>query len=293
MPIPSTSSVTTWFVLDADVDEDLFYAWAKAVEDNQREKLTANRTYYVRTDGSDSNDGRTNTAGGSFLTIQKAIDVVYGTLDLNAFKVTIQVGAGTWSELPRINARPLGNLAFDAVTILGDPTTPTNCVLSGSSASGTFRVNAGSVQINGFYTTAATQPHLFVTFGELYFANMVFGATTSNHIVTSTGGYIQRTGNYTISGGAARHIRALLGGGALISGGTVTLTGTPAFSTAFVVADSRGYISAGSTTYSGAATGVRYIANTTGFINTNGAGATYFPGGTAGTADAATFGLYA
>ena len=60
-----------------------------------RPRLTANRTYYVRTDGSDSNDGLTDLPGGAFLTIQKAVEAV-AALDLSTYNVTIQVGAGTY-----------------------------------------------------------------------------------------------------------------------------------------------------------------------------------------------------
>lgn len=71
---------------------------------------------------------------------------------------------------------------------------------------------------------------------------------------------------------------------------TVTLTGTPAFSQSYVFADDTSLIRATSMTFSGSATGKRYDVATNGVINTNGGGATYFPGSVAGTT--ATGGQY-
>jgi hypothetical protein len=62
-----------------------------------REQLTGDRDYYVDvTLGSDSNDGRASGAGGAFETIQKAIDVVCDTLDLQGYDVVINIAAGTY-----------------------------------------------------------------------------------------------------------------------------------------------------------------------------------------------------
>jgi hypothetical protein len=67
-----------------------------------REVLPADRTYYVRKDGSDSNTGLANTSAGAFLTAAKANSVVT-TLDKNGHNITVQFSTGTWSESTTIN----------------------------------------------------------------------------------------------------------------------------------------------------------------------------------------------
>jgi hypothetical protein len=110
---------------------------------------------------------------------------------------------------------------------------------------------------------------------------------------------IRAIGNYSISGSSTVHIGAFNGGTIYLFDpsnpqitNTITLTGTPAFSTAFAEADDRaGIISASSNvTFSGSATGPRYLAVANGSIETFGAGSTYFPGNSAGSVS--TGGVY-
>ncbi len=61
-----------------------------------RDKLTADRDYYVRTDGDDGNDGLSNTSGGAKLTVNGAIAAAFA-LDFNNHIVTIHIADGTYS----------------------------------------------------------------------------------------------------------------------------------------------------------------------------------------------------
>lgn len=255
-----------------------------------REKLTVNRTYYVRTDGSDSNNGLANTSGGAFLTLQKAIDTV-AMLDLSIYNVTIQVGAGTYTSGLTVNGAWVG---AGTVTLTGDTTTPANCIINVTGATAVNVTGGGRLSIGGFKLSSTSSGNLLnATSGGMLTVTgaMEFGATTSAHIGTSQYGQVVISGvNYTISAGALRHFSSGPLGYINVVNATVTITGTPAFSSAFAFADRLGFVTNTGVTYSGLATGVRYVANSNAVVNSNGGGANFFPGNSAGTT--ATGGQY-
>jgi hypothetical protein len=80
----------------------------------------------------------------------------------------------------------------------------------------------------------------------------------------------------------AAHLFANQNGHILMTKSKVTLTGTPAFSNAFAVAQYTGLVSAYSNRYSDAATGVRYRASGNSVIFVSGGANTVFPGDAAG-----------
>ena len=74
-----------------------------------REVLTADTTYYVRKDGSDSNDGTADNSGGAWLTIQHGLDWIAHNIDQGEYAVILQVRAGTYTE----------NLYYQPCRVLG------------------------------------------------------------------------------------------------------------------------------------------------------------------------------
>lgn len=255
------------------------------------EALTAARTYYVRTDGSDSNTGLVNNAGGAFLTIQKAVNVVAG-LFIGSNNVTIQIADGTYTGNVTVNAPWSGT---GTVTLLGNTGTPANVVLNPADNGTPITVTRGGrLTISGMQLHSGANGHSLVAQynGVASIGTAVrFGSATNFQIFAVSGGTILANVGYTVSGGASAHASAEGAGSTVfIAGVTVTLSGTPAFSSYFAGVNLCGVLSAYSMTFSGSATGVRYLADRNGVIWTNGAGATYFPGNAAGSE--ANGGLY-
>lgn len=250
-----------------------------------RAQIDADRTYYVRIDGSDANDGLTDDAAGAFRTIQKAVDTV-GALDLGVFDVTVQVGAGTHE-----GGVVLKNfVGAGTASLVGDLANPANVVID--KASGDVVAAPGLLSawtVGGFRITTVSGQCVGVrNGGRLQITGpMEYGATSSYHMFVTQQSALVVAGDYTISGGANHHARIENAAMLQISGGlTITLTGAPAFPIAFIAAYRLSAAIVFGLTFVGAATGVRYRASLNSAIETNGGGASYLPGDTAGVLSA-------
>jgi len=250
------------------------------VDRTTRELLTANRTYYVRTDGNDSNNGLANSSGGAFLTIGKLLSVI-SAIDIGGFTVTGKIGSATWTT-PIVLPKIVGGSAV----IIGDETTPSNVTISVSSGYCIAAVNIDCTwDVRGFRLTNshASNGLMQALAGNINYQNVDFGSCNGAHIWCGPSGLFRSTGPTSISGGGTMHWHAEGGGKILDRGVTITLTGTPAFSSSFANAVTGGLLSVGANTFSGSATGKRYDVLNGGMIEVYGASTTYLPGSTAGT----------
>lgn len=259
------------------------YQWATSTGGG-REVLTADRTYYVRTDGSDSNNGLTDTAGGAFLTIQKAIDTIT-TLDGNGYNVTVSVADGTYTT--PITSKPFVGVA--SFTLQGNTTTPANVVISITNSTA-ITLNSNNIEwyIKGFKITTTTSGScISVMTSRLKFDSLDFGSSVYAHLLLASFANVSINGSYSISGGtsgANRHI-AMFGKCNLTTignGHTVTITNTPAFDY-YLLCDRNSFANYSGFTFSGSATGSRYSASMYSVIYTNGQATTWLPGSTAGS----------
>lgn len=252
-----------------------------------RERLTASRTYYVRTDGNDSNSGLINSTAGAFLTIQKAIDAA-AALDCSIYDVIIQLGAGTYVITSTIILKSI--LGSGSVTIIGNESSPTDVVLDGQNvmdiilASG---VPYTVYKLKGFKlfssTSNATMGFRSSRGSNIEYQNLYFGSGLIQQVRVDDGGSVKCTGNYTVAGGAQSHL-ALVNGSLRIQGVTITISGTPSFTTAYADIEYGSVAIVNNCTYVNKtnAAGARYLVAMNAVCFTGGQGDGYFPGNAAG-----------
>lgn len=137
-----------------------------------RTTLTADVTYYVRTDGDDDNSGLVDDATGAFLTPQKAWDTIVNNLYLNGYNATIQLRSGTY---PGVNISSL-SVGSGQIIIQGDSLDYDAVVLSSSDAP--INIFGASSQILVRYLTLDSAIGASVLFGYLSLVDIKINADT-------------------------------------------------------------------------------------------------------------------
>jgi hypothetical protein len=248
--------------------------------------------YYLRSDGSDSNSGTVNSAGGAWLTLQYAIAAL-ATVNFNGSPINLNIGAGTYAGCQIFGGWVGGPGSI--LVIKGDNATPSNVVIgyAPSLPQSCITLDQGArIYCEGVKFENASGSCIGSFTGSYCgITNKVdFGACAFAQVACVQGGNVEFLGDYNITGGAAYHVYAKTNGVVTIQSRQATISGTPAF-TYFAGAFTGGVIDAPNWSASGQATGTRYLATLNGVVDTGGGGANFFPGNSAG--QTATGGQYA
>lgn len=246
--------------------------------------LTAARTYYIRSGGSDDNDGLTEAT--ALATVNAAKNKIK-SLRSNGFAVTLDLGEGQWPAISFTEGNA-GDLA--ALIIKGAGAAKTVIASDGSFAIRMYNINA-VVDIKNIGLSASGHGLDILNVKRLNLSDLTFGVCASCHINLQATFCIMGSG-VVIAGGAVVFL-ACTHSSYFRANQLITLTGTPNFSQAFTTCNGASFAYWAGTSFSGGATGVRHQAVNFGGIRVNGGGANFFPGDQAGTANAATGGFYA
>jgi len=244
-----------------------------------REKLTANRNYYVATTGNDGNSGL--HVLDPFKTVQKAVDTVCGGLDMSNYSVTINIANGSYTT--PIVLKPYVGTVQPIIT--GNAADP-NQVWVSTTANNTITANnCMSWDIRNMQLAANTSGSAIYATGcmsTVNISNIQFGqASGGYHVYATYGSTVNISGTYKVTGRALAHWGAMSGANIVITSPTIILNSTYAFDT-FADAAYGGFIRCPGITFSGSATGQRYAVLSNGVMETYGGGINYMPGNSAG-----------
>jgi hypothetical protein len=269
---------------------------------NPRIPLTSDLTFFV--DPSAGSDSNTGLVGSPVQTIQRAFDILRDRYDLAGWTVTVQLANGSYSSGLRLRSRLMGQQSPASLILKGNSASPSSVSISDTTVpTGFFERGDGTaiyanwgalltvdgVRVVGGYRGIWANTHSEIRLLNVEFAN---SGTTTAHGSTSHGAIIRIRGNISITGNCSRacflstkHGRVMLsdtGDPQILP--TITFVGSPSVGNIAEVNQFGLIVSQSSqTTYSGSPVGKRYLGDTLGLIDTNGSGASHFPGTVSGT----------
>lgn len=246
--------------------------------------------------GNDNNSGMDQTRSGAFLTIQAGINKSLTIDPQGIYSVTVNVSEGYYVEQVQ-----MGIALFDGnqLTLTGQAN-PSNCIIAPASQASLFMLNGASIRI-------ASGGFQFHTPGDGYNLRVLDAGTRirieSNIIYSTSGGTlicmnvgnqgaVQIVADSTVESGIGTNFQYAIPeiDGELDhrSGASLIVTGTPVnVSSGFVGCTWHSFNVWQSVTFdpistSGRVTGPRFFVDSNSAIVTNGGGANYLPGSTAG-----------
>lgn len=264
-----------------------------------REKLAADRTYYVRTDGNNANNGLADTSGGAWATVQYALDYLADNIDLNGKMVTLQLNTGTHA------GAGLGKVITGKgnIFIKGSTVNTTDIIISGASGAGlelsgsylsVFYIGGVKLESSSYAPLVISNMRVYLGSPDGSTPAVRFGRTASAFFPLI---YMDGANAYCTTWSAGTTIdvdtslfpcgyfvQAL--NGAVASFGAVAFATTPTWSTAGLQATFGAIVSFNSAdAIAGSAVGKRYEASAGGEIrrNTGTLGIDNLPGTVAGT----------
>ncbi|MGL5166621.1 MAG: hypothetical protein ACRC9K_12110 [Afipia sp.] len=236
--------------------------------------------------GNDGNNGLAATRSGAFFTLQKAIDTV-STLDTSIYDVAAQLADSLYFGGAAVNAPWVG---AGNLFIQGTSGRPSNAqvFLTGN---GITSRNGSRVVVQNMRITATSGYALYGDGGAIKInGTLEFGASGAA-ISAQNGGYIFNdygAGAIRILGAMNTPFIAVAAGRLSVRGINVSVIGTPAWVTSFLYMELNASAYLDGLTWSGGATGQRYLLTGNAVCQTYGGQATistnYFPGSANGSA---------
>jgi hypothetical protein len=258
-----------------------------------KKRLTSDTTFYLRTDGNDSNDGTTNTSGGAWLTPQGAFDYICRYYDLQGYYLTVQVADGTYT----VANSHLLNIAYNwagggAIKFLGNAsdrtavkfqTTGSGAALTSWAGNASSGVMGGDFYITKIQLLGAQYGCAHNSVGNIFIDSCDVTGTVA-HFTTILNGHIFISGTYAILGNSQYHVYANDSSYMQYAPTAVSTSSSRAFSVAFVGCLLNSFIDYAPVTVSGSGvTGKKYITDKNATLNAIGYALSAFPGDSTGT----------